>query len=398
MASGALAMHYLGMYAMKGPFIKEWNILYLSASVLVGVLVSFVGFWILFRPLHWKVEKSWYRHLAAGTIGLAVCVLHFLGMRSVTYVYAHDADGGGSYKKELQGWDTHQLMVLFVSMVVPSVAFYIEHTISNELRITYRQLLNIRLTRSEFETCASGALSIASKSKRTVRISGMDFSQPSSESVWTDGSLMTQKQRFWDRCHQSGNEKKDVLEEEVEEEEQGGDDEAVHGIDGNCHVSSIHSSSVLTFGSSVESDTGPTPSSSSSEAASCNDSGGSDECDIEESEDPPDLEVGQVHEEDRKRGNQRRMSRRFALESFRLRQSSLKAINASDPYLLEQQDVPCLDLDENGYEEHEIDPCPDLKSFGNSIPSLAQIAKNLSSGSLEELGGEDRCQVAPESA
>ena len=32
-ALGALSMHYLGMYAMKGPFRREWNVGYIVASV-----------------------------------------------------------------------------------------------------------------------------------------------------------------------------------------------------------------------------------------------------------------------------------------------------------------------------------------------------------------------------
>jgi NO-binding membrane sensor protein with MHYT domain len=73
-ALGALSMHYVGMIAMTGPFRRRWNIPYLVGSVVLGVAVCFAGFWILFRPLHWKVEKSWYqyRYASAMVIGLAV--------------------------------------------------------------------------------------------------------------------------------------------------------------------------------------------------------------------------------------------------------------------------------------------------------------------------------------
>ena len=73
-------MHYVGMIAMKGPFRRIWSFYYLAASVFFGVVICFVGFWILFRPLHWKVEKSWYRQASAAVIALAICFLHFFGM------------------------------------------------------------------------------------------------------------------------------------------------------------------------------------------------------------------------------------------------------------------------------------------------------------------------------
>lgn len=50
-ALGALSMHYVGMIAMQGPFRREWSIPYVGGSVLVGCVVAFAGFWILFRPL-----------------------------------------------------------------------------------------------------------------------------------------------------------------------------------------------------------------------------------------------------------------------------------------------------------------------------------------------------------
>jgi len=152
-AIGALSMHYVGMLSMRGPFRRVWNFPYVALSVFLGVVVCFAGFWILFRPLHWKVEKIWYRPTSAAVIALAVCSLHFFGMKSATYIADSTVDVAEQCigPETLMGWKPIQLQVLIVAMGVPFVAFCIEHTISSELRETYRQLMDVEMSGSEFK-------------------------------------------------------------------------------------------------------------------------------------------------------------------------------------------------------------------------------------------------------
>jgi len=143
------------MLAMRGPFRRVWSFEWVAASAFLGAVVCFVGFWILFRPLHWKVEKIWYRPASAAVIALAVCCLHFLGMKSVTYIFDADMDmvaecSSTFGRTTFQGWRTDQFQTLIVAMFVPFVAFCIEHTISHELRETYRHLVDVQMSGSEF--------------------------------------------------------------------------------------------------------------------------------------------------------------------------------------------------------------------------------------------------------
>jgi NO-binding membrane sensor protein with MHYT domain len=149
-ALGALAMHYVGMISMMGPFRREWNFPHLAGSVLLGLVVCFAGFWILFRPLHWKVEKSWYRLASAAVIALAVNCLHFLGMLSVTYIYDSSQNVGACSGDYTEGWTPAQVQVLVVTMAVPFISFCIEHSISSELRVTYHKLSDLPLAGPEF--------------------------------------------------------------------------------------------------------------------------------------------------------------------------------------------------------------------------------------------------------
>ncbi|KAL7539889.1 hypothetical protein ACHAXR_009680 [Thalassiosira sp. AJA248-18] len=145
-ASGALIMHYTGMAAKNGPFVREWNYAYIAGSVVVGVTACIVGFWIIFRLFHWKIEEYWLRPFCAAIIASAVCGLHFLGMLSVTYIY-HDDEGGDYCAGEVsrdavsaQSWTTHQIFVLSVSIVVWSLAVIIENSLYRELLLSYVKL------------------------------------------------------------------------------------------------------------------------------------------------------------------------------------------------------------------------------------------------------------------
>jgi NO-binding membrane sensor protein with MHYT domain len=173
-AGGALSMHYVGMLAMIGPFRREWSFPYLAGSVVLGLVVCFVGFWILFRPLHWKVEKSWYRLASAAVIALAVNCLHFLGMLSVTYIYDSSQNVGACSVDAGNKWTPEQIQVLLVTMIVPFISFCVEHSISSELRVTYTKLSDLPLAGSAFDVDILSEIQEAKASKRS-KTSGSMF-------------------------------------------------------------------------------------------------------------------------------------------------------------------------------------------------------------------------------
>mmetsp|Transcript_29220 Transcript_29220/g.44175 ORF Transcript_29220/g.44175 Transcript_29220/m.44175 type:complete len:405 (+) Transcript_29220:317-1531(+) len=144
-AAGALIMHFTGMIAQQGPFRPKWKIGYLVLSVILGVAICAVGFWIIFRLLHWKVEKFWLRPASAAVIASAVCALHFFGMLSAEYVYDESLNGYCTdmlEKKELtpNAWTTHQIIDLAVALIVPTAALVVENIICRELMMAYTNL------------------------------------------------------------------------------------------------------------------------------------------------------------------------------------------------------------------------------------------------------------------
>lgn len=150
-AAGALTMHYVGMSAVQGPFRKRWSVPYVSVSVGLGVSVCYIGFWILFRLLRWKVEQFWLRPVSAAVIALAVCILNFFGMISITYVYEDRADHScldhmDDHILDPNHWTTHHVSAFVVGLMVPTLALLIEHLINRELFHAYCKLKNPTLT------------------------------------------------------------------------------------------------------------------------------------------------------------------------------------------------------------------------------------------------------------
>lgn len=140
-ASGAIVMHYTGMMAQNGPFRREWSVLYIGISVVMAIVICFAGFWIMFR-LRWQIKQMWLRVMSAAVIALAVCTLHFFGMLSVTYYY--DPDTTSVCERTLEqhnstpnAWTDHQMIIVGISIGIPSIAFYISNIINQELILAY---------------------------------------------------------------------------------------------------------------------------------------------------------------------------------------------------------------------------------------------------------------------
>jgi len=86
-ATGVCVMHYIGMVAMRFDGYIEWNIGIVFTSVLIAVVVSIVGFWILFRLLALYPQRENLRVASAAVIALAVCSMHYTGMFGGRFYY-----------------------------------------------------------------------------------------------------------------------------------------------------------------------------------------------------------------------------------------------------------------------------------------------------------------------
>ncbi|MDE1986230.1 MAG: hypothetical protein KGJ53_05850 [Alphaproteobacteria bacterium] len=76
------AMHYIGMAALHAPAVETWNMGYVTASLVIGVVVMAVGMAIADRA------RALPSYAAAAVIfTIAICGMHFTGMSAVAFTY-----------------------------------------------------------------------------------------------------------------------------------------------------------------------------------------------------------------------------------------------------------------------------------------------------------------------
>jgi PAS domain S-box-containing protein len=86
MAAAIAGMHYIGMYSMRMQARTEWNLILVSASILIALVASFAALFISLK-LRYHPEK-WKLILAASVVmGGAISGMHYTGMMAATFVH-----------------------------------------------------------------------------------------------------------------------------------------------------------------------------------------------------------------------------------------------------------------------------------------------------------------------
>ena len=90
MGAGILAMHYMGMAAMRMQATLSYDAFWVSVSVFVAIGAAIAALWLAFRSTRF-VEKG----AAACFMGLAISGMHFAGMQAAT-IGTHDMAAGSN--------------------------------------------------------------------------------------------------------------------------------------------------------------------------------------------------------------------------------------------------------------------------------------------------------------
>lgn len=85
MGSGIAAMHYTGMEAMRLPAMCSYNWPIVRLSVLLAVVISFVALLLTYSIRDQSTSFNLRKSLSAVVMGLAIPVMHYVGMAAVTF-------------------------------------------------------------------------------------------------------------------------------------------------------------------------------------------------------------------------------------------------------------------------------------------------------------------------
>jgi two-component system sensor histidine kinase/response regulator len=97
MGAGIAAMHYIGMGAMRLPAMCVYSPGLVALSIVLAVFISFVALWLTFK-VRGEIESwSWRKSRSALLMGLAIPVMHYVGMEAVRFVPAPQPSAGLSH-------------------------------------------------------------------------------------------------------------------------------------------------------------------------------------------------------------------------------------------------------------------------------------------------------------
>jgi two-component system sensor histidine kinase/response regulator len=85
MGSGICVMHYIGMEAMRLPAMHHYNVGIVTLSFVVAIVFSFVALLLTFSNRNQSESFSWRETSSAVIIGLGIPLVHYVGMKAVTF-------------------------------------------------------------------------------------------------------------------------------------------------------------------------------------------------------------------------------------------------------------------------------------------------------------------------
>ena len=88
MGSGIAAMHYIGMESMRLPGMCHYSSALVALSVVLAIVISFVAMWLTFGLRGQTATWSWRKTGCAVLMGLAIPVMHYVGMAAVSFMPA----------------------------------------------------------------------------------------------------------------------------------------------------------------------------------------------------------------------------------------------------------------------------------------------------------------------
>jgi two-component system sensor histidine kinase/response regulator len=88
MGSGIAAMHYTGMEAMRLPAMCTYSVPLVALSVILAVIISYVALSLSFAVRGQTTSLSWRKSGSALLMGLAIPVMHYVGMSAVRFMPA----------------------------------------------------------------------------------------------------------------------------------------------------------------------------------------------------------------------------------------------------------------------------------------------------------------------
>lgn len=153
MGAGIASMHYLGMFGMHVSAGHSYDPLLVALSVLVAIVVSSAGL-LLIKNLHdsKRIDSIPLKLMAAIVLGLAVSLMHYLGMTAMTFY--ESAGHSHAIEHSLFVIDNNVLMaeLFFGGMILLMFSFYTVSSEQSALKKLHKERLLLKSSEKKLST------------------------------------------------------------------------------------------------------------------------------------------------------------------------------------------------------------------------------------------------------
>src|SRR5437870_5272964 len=88
-----VAMHYIGMAAMRSTAMNHYRLSLVILSVVVAITFSSVAAWLAFRFGRFHTGLTWTKISGASLMGLGIASMHYTAMAAAYFVPGHSLSG-----------------------------------------------------------------------------------------------------------------------------------------------------------------------------------------------------------------------------------------------------------------------------------------------------------------
>ncbi|WP_280525828.1 EAL domain-containing protein [Planococcus soli] len=139
-----MLMHYIGVFAISEPSSLQFNLLYITLSILIAIIFSIVALKIFFEVKE-SQASSGRKMVSALILGLAISSMHYLGMKGAFHVeYSHSETVSGIQPFSLA------IIVSIIIFGILSIATYLAFLNSRTLTIERGLVIKMRQSEERF--------------------------------------------------------------------------------------------------------------------------------------------------------------------------------------------------------------------------------------------------------
>jgi PAS domain S-box-containing protein len=89
MGAGIVAMHYIGMAAMRLPATVHYSAPWVTLSVGLAIVLSSLALWMTYQAHDFRWLANWHKPVSAVVMGLAIPTMHYSGMAASSFTPAN---------------------------------------------------------------------------------------------------------------------------------------------------------------------------------------------------------------------------------------------------------------------------------------------------------------------